>query len=101
GREEGEAKPRGIGPRVGARCGGEVLIVRTSWLWLVLVPGCLFDGAQTTGLPCNNDAECGPGIGCIERVCGGPTIAADTDSDTDTEVDELEDESESSTGDDD
>ncbi len=56
-------------------------------LILVCSAGCFFDGAQTEGMPCNNDGECGVGIDCIERVCGGPRIAADTDTETETETD--------------
>src|SRR5688572_21800918 len=67
---------------------------------LVMFGGCLFDGAQTEGLPCNNDGECGVGIDCIERVCGGPTIAGDTDTDTDTDAEAESSESTAAADDD-
>jgi hypothetical protein len=36
-----------------------------------LASACLFDGAQTKGLPCTHDDQCGIGQGCEGGVCGG------------------------------
>jgi hypothetical protein len=36
--------------------------------------GCLFNGAETEGLPCINDNDCANGYACIERICGGPML---------------------------
>jgi len=45
--------------------------MRRFTLLLALTSGCLFDGEQTRGLPCNADEECGPGLSCSDHVCGG------------------------------
>jgi hypothetical protein len=51
----------------------------TTFLWglALAASGCLYTGDGTAGLPCNTDSECGGTQRCIERVCGGPTIATD------------------------
>ncbi len=54
--------------------------------------GCAFTGAETEGLPCNGDGECGLGLRCVERVCCGDADCGDeteaaTESESDTETD--------------
>ena len=62
--------------------------MRSVAIIIALQAGCLFNGAQTEGLPCNNDEECGRGLQCVERVCGGPEIVAEGETETDAEDDE-------------
>ena len=69
--------------------------------WTILVvgaSGCLFDGAETEGLPCNTNADCANGLHCVEWVCGGPT-AADTSEGGSDESDSSSDESSAPTDD--
>jgi hypothetical protein len=42
--------------------------------------GACFNGNAADGLPCDNDAQCGPGAGCIEGFCGGVFLCADGSS---------------------
>jgi hypothetical protein len=51
--------------------------------------GCVFTGAETEGMPCNGNAECGIGLVCVERVCcreGSSCGAEGTETQTDTEM---------------
>jgi cysteine-rich repeat protein len=40
--------------------------------FLALLFGACFDGDFVQGLPCASDADCGPNLGCVEGLCGGP-----------------------------
>lgn len=59
---------------------------------LVGLAGCVFTGAETEGLPCNGNGECGPGLRCVERVCCpsdqpcGPEAATGTGDETETDA---------------
>ncbi len=65
--------------------------IATSLLPLSMVlGGCLFTGEDTRGLPCNVDEECGAGLLCIERVCGGPVEVGLTDTDTEGSMSGVE-----------
>jgi hypothetical protein len=39
--------------------------------------GACFNGAAAEGLPCTNDLQCGPGVGCIDGFCAGVFLCAD------------------------
>jgi len=55
---------------------------RVRWLACVALlglPGCLYDGEGTRGLPCNVDADCGAQQ-CVERICGGPDAGSGDES---------------------
>jgi len=38
---------------------------------LSAVFGACFSGDFVQGLPCESDADCGPGLACVEGFCGG------------------------------
>lgn len=56
-------------------------------LVLGLLPGCLYDGEGTAGLPCIVDNDCAA-LACIDDVCGGAPGSSGLDTDGDTEDDE-------------
>lgn len=39
--------------------------------------GACFNGSAAQGLPCNNDAQCGPGDDCINGYCAGVFLCGD------------------------
>jgi hypothetical protein len=39
--------------------------------------GACFNGKAAEGLPCDNDAQCGPGAGCTNGFCAGVFLCAD------------------------
>ena len=41
-------------------------------IFLVALFAACFGGEFIQGLPCASDADCGPNLGCIEGLCGGP-----------------------------
>src|SRR5690606_8553036 len=52
-----------------------LLVWTSSFMWL----GCLFDPGDAKGLPCRNDADCGPKLACIGDICGGDDDDDDDD----------------------
>jgi len=72
--------------------------------WIILAAaasGCLFNGAETEGLPCNINADCANGLHCVEWVCGGPRLEATTEGGSDESDSSGDDESSTPAQDDD
>ena len=72
--------------------------------WIILAvgtSGCLFNGAETEGLPCNTNADCANGNRCVEWVCGGPQLEATTEGGSDESESSGDDESATPAQDDD
>ncbi|PRP95544.1 FG-GAP repeat protein [Enhygromyxa salina] len=39
--------------------------------------GACFNGLESEGLPCDDDSQCGPSLGCVNNYCGGSFLCAD------------------------
>jgi hypothetical protein len=71
------------------------------WIIFALAgSGCLFNGAETEGLPCNTNDDCANGNDCIEQVCGGPVLAGTSESGSDESDSSGDDESSTPSDDD-